>query len=199
MNLRQVKKHVTISEGNIKTGRIPSVSLPAVITCNREAPCTKGGCYMLPLLKMRPSVRLAYQKNLDTYNKKDGTYFESIDNWLKIKKPAFFRWHVCGDIPDGYYLAGMVHIAEKHPNIKFLAFTKKYDLVSNWDYPENLSIVISAWPGFELPQTELPIAYMQDGTEDRVKNAIQCHGNCETCGMCWELKNINKNVVFKKH
>ena len=50
-----------------------------------------------------------------------------------------------------------------------------------------------------LPKTTLPLAYMQDGTEKRVTNALECPGNCETCGMCWNLKSLNKNVVFKKH
>ena len=31
----------------------------------------------------------------------------------------------------------------------------------------------------------------------RVKNAINCKGNCSNCFECWNLK--NKNVVFNKH
>ena len=33
---------VSISAGNRKMGAIPSVSLPACITCNPEAPCLKS-------------------------------------------------------------------------------------------------------------------------------------------------------------
>jgi len=47
MNLKEIKKLVTIPDGNRKMGVVPSISLPPIVTCNKEAPCTKGGCYAL--------------------------------------------------------------------------------------------------------------------------------------------------------
>lgn len=199
MNLKQIKQHVTISDGNRKVGSVPSISLPPVITCNPRAKCFKD-CYVLKSYRIYPSVRQAYQKNLDTYNSDADLYFESIDNWIRIRKPVLFRFHVSGDIPDRRYLAGMVKLAIDNPETKFLAFTKRYNLNKLFkNVPDNLSIVISAWPGMRLPKTSLPIAFMDDGKEKRINNALECFGNCETCGMCWSLKTIGKNVVFKKH
>ena len=65
--------------------------------------------------------------------------------------------------------------------------------------PNNLTIVISVWPGLRIPNSKLPKAFMQDGTENRINNAIECPGNCENCGMCWNLSKLGKNVVFNKH
>ena len=199
MNLGQIKKHVTISQGNRKVGNIPSVSLPPVITCNPKAKCHKD-CYAMKSIRIWPGVRKAYHKNLDTFNSDPELYFKSISDWLSIQKPEYFRFHNSGDMPNKEYLFGMIDLAKKHPEVKFLAFTKRYEFNRYFtDLPTNLSIIISAWPGMRLPATKLPIAFMQDGTEKRIKNAIPCPGNCESCGMCWNLKTLNKNVVFKKH
>ena len=199
MNLKQIKTHITISAGNRKVGHIPSISLPPIITCNPKAKCFKD-CYVLKSYRICPSVRDAYSKNLKTFTDNPDLYFESIDQWIKIKKPVLFRFHVSGDIPNRSYLTGMVKLAIDNPEIKFLAFTKRYNLNHLFkNVPENLSIVLSAWPDMRLPKTNLPIAFMDNGNEKRIKNAIDCFGNCETCGMCWSLKKIGKNVVFKKH
>ena len=40
----------------------------------------------------------------------------------------------------------------------------------------------------------------EDGSEVRVpKDAIECPGNCESCGMCYELDRLGRDVVFHKH
>jgi hypothetical protein len=200
MNLKEIKKIISISPGNIKTGKIPAISLPPIKTCNVKAGCTNGACYALKAYRLYPSVKQAWNLNLDSFKSSPATYFKAIDAWLTINAPKYFRWHVSGDIPNKRYLDGMVKIAKNHPGIKFLAFTKKYNLLRYIKSVQfNLSIVISSWPGLPLPDTDFPIAFMQDGTENRVSNAIECPGNCEHCGMCWQLTYINKNVVFQKH
>ena len=201
MTLKEIKKLVTISDGNIKMGSIPSISLPPIVTCNKKAPCTKSGCYALKSFRIYPSVRQAYNKNLDTFKRSPKEYFNAIDAWLKIKGPSIFRFHVAGDIPNLTYLSGMIQIAKNNPEIKFLAFSKRYDIITAAAYiPENLSIIASAWTGLEMPKHSFPIAWLNDGIENRIpKDAIECHGNCETCGMCWELKTIKRDVYFNKH
>jgi len=200
MNLKEIKKLVTISEGNSKMGVIPSISLPAIVTCNSKAPCTKGGCYALNGAFQYPSVQGAYAKNLNTFKSSPKDYFNAIDAWLHIRKPSIFRFHVSGDIPNKRYLTEMMKIAAYNPEIKFLAFTKKYALLKGISVPKNLSIVASAWTGFDMPAHDYPIAWLKDGVENRIpKDAIECHGNCETCGMCWSLKELSKDVYFNKH
>ena len=200
MNLKEIKTLVTISEGNTKMGVIPSISLPPIVTCNKSAPCTRGGCYALNGAFQYPSVQSAYQKNLETFKRSPKDYFEAINAWLQIRKPSIFRFHVSGDIPNKRYLTEMIKIAAYNPDIKFLAFTKKYNLLKGISVPKNLSLIASAWTGFDIPDHGYPIAWLKDEIESRIpSDAIECFGNCEACGMCWNLKKIGKDVYFNKH
>lgn len=190
---------VTISKGNSKMGAIPSVSLPPVVSCPKNVPCSKD-CYALKSFRMYPNVRTAWEGNYDAWKTDSDGYFDQIRQYLAKHSPRFFRFHVAGDIPDQGYLDSMVTLARKFPNTKILAFTKNHTL----DFkrlPQNLSIVFSCWPIWPLPKSKsIPRAFMQDGSETRIPaTAIECHGNCESCGMCWNLKSIKRDVYFIKH
>ena len=63
MNLTQIKKLVTISDGNSKLGTLPSISVTPIVTCNKKAPCCNDGCYALNGNFAFPSVKKAYKKN----------------------------------------------------------------------------------------------------------------------------------------
>jgi hypothetical protein len=62
-------------------------------------------------------------------------------------------------------------------------------------------IVFSAWPGMTfLNPHGHRVAWMQDGSETRVPDdAIECPGNCESCGLCFEHDRLGRDVVFHKH
>jgi len=188
-----------ISKENSKLGKIANISLPPIVSCKKDVPCKKF-CYAMKSYKCYPNVKIAWDHNYDLWKSDSKAYFDGIDEYLYNKMPMFFRWHVSGDIPNVDYLDNMIKLARDYKGTKFLAFTKQYELFKGKRIPSNLSIVFSAWPAYEMPkQTRFSIAFMQDGTEDRVKNAIECPGNCENCGMCWNLKDLGKNVVFHKH
>ena len=132
-------------------------------------------------------------------------YFAQIAARVAKAKPRLFRWHVAGDILSENYLRSMCRIADENPDTHFLAFTKAFDIVNHYEdlhrLPGNLAIIFSAWPGmtFANPHGHR-VAWMQDGTETRVTaNAIECSGNCETCGLCYELPKVGRDVVFHKH
>jgi hypothetical protein len=99
----------------------------------------------------------------------------------------------------------MCRIAEENPETHFLAFSKAFDIVNRYEdreaIPGNLVIVFSAWPRMKIDNPHgHRVAWMQDGTETRVpEDAIECHGNCETCGLCYELPRLGVDVVFHKH
>ena len=65
----------------------------------------------------------------------------------------------------------------------------------------NLGAIFSAWPRMKIDNPhDHRIAWMQDGTEDRVpEDAVECPGNCETCGICFRLRKLHRDVVFHKH
>lgn len=92
-----------------------------------------------------------------------------------------------------------------NPRTQFLVFTKAFAVVNAYEnvraLPSNLAVIFSAWPGMRIDNPHRHcIAWMQDGTEDRVpKDAVECPGNCENCGICFRLPKLRRDVVFHKH
>ena len=82
--------------------------------------------------------------------------------------------------------------------MRFLAFTKSFDL----DYserPDNLTIIWSIWTDTKLERVPPgPRAYAGDCVPKGAKT-IHCPGNCDTCGMCWDIANVGKDVRFDIH
>jgi len=205
---------VHISSGNSKLGKhIPNISLPPGYTCVKGVPCAKASsCYAHKAWLQYPNVRKAWTENLIHFMMQPGDYFARIQDYLWLHKPKRFRWHVAGDIPNQDYLEHMVLIARLNRLISFLCFTKRYEL-SYKGLPPNLSIVISAWPGYgivHVPYTlegnwvgiehHLPIAWCQDGSETRIPHgAYECRGSCDACDECWTLRARGKDVWFHKH
>ena len=193
---------MSISKGNTKLGRIPNISLPPIKSCKHCKHC-KNDCYALKAYKMYKVTRESWDNNLSLAKKDIVKYMINIVEYLDKHYPTFFRWHVSGDIINQEYYDYIEHIAAVFPSIKFLVFTKEYQIDFKIDSkPANLSVVFSAWP--TMPDNEirydLPISWMQDGTEARIPdNALVCPGNCETCGMCFSLSSIGRDVYFLKH
>jgi len=197
----------TISKGNMKLGGIPNISLSPVWSCVKGVPCAKG-CYAMKSYRMYPNVKTAWNNNLAMAKNETEKYFSDINDYMQNKKPAFFRWHVAGDILDYVYFNSMLVIALQNPNTKFLCFTKNYKVVNeylvdlnavNQSLPDNFKLYFSAWSDdtwiIDNP-FDIPIAYMQDGKQIIPESAFTCPGSCEDCKHCF----VNGNaVVFKKH
>lgn len=195
---------VSISKGNVKMGMIPSVSLPAVITCNPNAPCFKK-CYALRIARRYKQSKAAYQNNLDILNNNELEYWHQIMDATKMTK--FFRYHVSGDIPDVHYFNFMCSIASAIPTTKFLAFTKQYEIVnhalnSGLVIPDNLKIIFSNWGSWKCENPHnLPVCEIilkGNKPEDHWKI---CGGNCSDCACagigCWELKNGETIAIYE--
>lgn len=199
--------NVKISAGNSKLGSIPSVSLPAGVTCRKDCECFKK-CYAQKLERMRPSVRNAYQHNLTLLKKSPDIYWREVE--ASIMMSRCFRFHVSGDIPDNVYFAHMIEIAERNSHCEIICFTKKYDIVNEYlefgdKIPKNLHIVFSGWVGLEMDNPYLlPEAHVRykDGTTTAKPTAKECGGNCTECilteGGCWSLQS-GEQVVFNEH
>jgi len=190
---------ISIVDGNTKTGAVPAVSTTPIEGCPAGVPCaTRDGCYACKFLH-RPTVRAAWSDNLDAVRHDRARFFGALRVYLSKRLPRFFRWHVAGDIADAAYLAEMKALARDFPNTRFLAFTKRHSLNFR-GLPANLTVVLSMWPGWGNTREKMPRAWMQDGTETRVPaDAVECPGNCESCGMCWNLPRLGRDVVFEKH
>ena len=202
---------VKFSMQNQKMGAIPSVSLPAKKTC-RACACWEK-CYAAKLERLRPSVRNAYQNNLDVYREERDGYWREVEGQIMLSR--FFRFHVSGDIPDAYYFTRMLDVAARNPHCQILCFTKQYDIVNTVLYkrspdgmahlPDNLHLIFSAWPGLPMDNPHrFPEAHVlfKDGTTTASPEAKSCPGNCSECAVtdsgCWTLKE-GEQIVFKEH
>lgn len=197
---------ISISNGNLKLGSIPSVSLPSVITCRTCGCNTK--CYARKLERIRKTVANAYRRNLEVLQKDPETYWREVE--ASIMMSRYFRFHVSGDIPNEEYLIKMVEISKRNSHCEILCFTKRYEFVNGYiasgnEFPENLHIVLSAWEGLEMVNPfKLPEAHVRfkNGYTTAREGAIECSGNCTDCAStdegCWKLKN-GEQVVFNEH
>ena len=114
---------------------------------------------------------------------------------------------MAGDIPSRKFLDLMMCFCLDHPETRFLVFTKRYRWVARWldanERPGNTSIVLSAWPGWKMENPHgLPVAWMRDEDQPDPRipaDAIECPHGCDSCGMCWSLPTLGRDVVFDKH
>jgi hypothetical protein len=196
----------------MKLGGIPNVSLPPIKTCAMHLPCYEK-CYAMKSYRQYPSVRKNWTENLKLWQSKKNlglkNFVNQLHDWLKKKKPEYFRWHVGGDIPDTQYFEMMCHIAEMNPKTKFLAFTKQYDY-AGLAVPENLQLIFSRWPGC-MPWYALGHiggerqfireAWLSDPKKVDVympmKNMHRCPGSCKDCKVCFNKG--KQDIIFDIH
>ena len=204
-------KEICTNKNKKLGGGILQCNMPYITTCRCDAPCKKE-CYC-----NRGHLLIAnkhHVKRYEMYKASPDLFFNKIDVELQTSNFSFFRWHSSGDIVDERYFLGMVETAKKHSEIKFLAFTKKYEIVNNFldkggILPKNFNVVYSAWgAGWSVPNPHnLPVSHIETGNAlfDSVipsERAYKCSGFCGTCvkgvGNCWDLKR-GECVVIKKH
>lgn len=196
---------ISISPGNTKLGAIPSVSLPPIITCPKGCPCAKK-CYAAKLCRLYPSVKKAYQRNLNILNSDWDEYWRQVRS--AVSTARYFRFHVAGDFPNAGYFEETVITAVKNPHTEILAFTKQYDIVNDFitvyrELPKNLHVIFSEWDGATVPNPyNLPTAAVIFKGQQPDPNWKICGGNCAECACrgvgCWELKN-GETIAFYEH
>lgn len=191
----------TVSHGNTKLGAFPNLSLCPGTDCG-NVPC-KQQCYAMKAFRQYKDVRECWQRNSNAARTDLVGFMADVRAYLTANRPRFFRWHVAGDIPTLKYWVHMKRIARLFPDVRFLCFTKRANLGMRCK-PDNLTVVFSMWPGWgdekRIRRKGLPIAWMQDGTEDRIPDdALECPGGCDECGMCWQLPTLGRDVYFLAH
>lgn len=196
---------VSISPGNSKMGTIPSVSLPPVETCPHDAPCFHD-CYARRLCAMRPTMKTAYETNLQIWNTDPAAYLEAVDNAIKMTR--YFRFHVGGDIPDRRYAAMIWTLAKHHPQTEILCFTKQYEICNETVRkcglpPRNLHLIFSAWPGKEIEnEFDFPVCQVLFKGQTPDPSWKLCTGNCTQCALtdcgCWTLQK-GETIAIPKH
>lgn len=195
---------VSISKGNSKMGAIPSVSLPACITCNPSAPCFKL-CYAAKITRLYKTVKTAYENNLNILKENPALYWDQVKQAAQMAR--YFRYHVSGDIPNIEYFNNMVVLARELPHTSFLAFTKQYNIVNEYlnaggVIPANLKVIFSNWGAWKcenpygLPECEIILKGNEPAPDWKI-----CGGNCTECACrgigCWELKNGETIAIYQ--
>ena len=202
---------ISINNGNTKTGSgCLTLSVPTS-ACRSDAPCKKG-CYCLKGRQLFAQVLGGYQRNLRIWNENHKDFEKQLFTTLSSATQKKFRWFDAGDIPDVDFLDLIFRTARKFPDISFLVYTKKYDMVNEYlDHhriPSNLCVRFSMWDNtWSVPNPHnLPLSFVDFKDQTRnvsiPKNAFKCKGNnaditCTSCGVCFNKK--VKNVVFKQH
>lgn len=200
-----------ISLTNSKLGdKIPSLNLPALLTCRADAPCRKG-CYACKGNWLFPKVKQSLKDNLEEFVEDPDKFFKRIQSWLNDGDVVyrFFRWFSSGDIVNARFFKGIVETAKACPQTRFLCFTKKFSIVNSYvdefgDLPENLHVVFSAWDNtfkvdnpHNLPMT---FVFFKDSSKNAAipEYAIPCEGSCKSCKACWSLEK-GQSVYFHQH
>ena len=205
---------VSISCVNSKTGPLCNDLALPTCTCREDAPCKATGCYCMKGRQTMSKVVAAYTRNLRLYNADQEDFWEQVRFKVKHRPFPLFRFFDCGDIADYDFFLGMIDLAKEFPDIKFMSFTKKYEIVNKWidengDLPENLNVVFSAWHiGWKVINPHnLPVAYVD--FKDKTLNPEFPEGitscpnekdktiTCSICRKCWD-KRI-KAVKFTQH
>lgn len=185
---------VQVSTSVSKLGpSIPTVNLPPIITCRKDAPCAKcakegGGCYAMRGHWIFKAVKERLTKNLEAYKENHKLYFDMIAQTFDNYKYA--RFHSSGDIVDYEYLTGMCRVARKCKNTQILCFTKKFELVNQYiadghRIPSNLHIVFSGWDDFlpdnpyNFPTTHVYFPNNPERNKNIPENAIPCSGSAQ--------------------
>ena len=201
---------ISMPNKNSKTGMAClNLAMPTCV-CRPDAPCY-ATCYARKGTQQIAVVQAAYYRNLRLYNENPDEFFEQVYCKVKFSGLPKVRFFDSGDFPDYEFLERAAELCKKTPNTKYMAFTKKYELVNRYidehgSLPDNFNILFSAWDRlWEVPNPHgLGIAYVDFDDKrmnpDFPKNAFVCPGKestCSMCGVCWK-KNL-KAVIFKQH
>lgn len=193
-----------VNKGNSKLGsNIMVINLPAVVTCRPDAPCKKV-CYANKGTFLFPNVKNCYANNLESFLSSPET--AEMDILQQLPFMGFVRLHASGDFINYNYLDMIIRICKQLPNVKFMAYTKKYELFNDWlnegrTIPNNLTIIFSLWDGFQCDNPyKFPTSQviLKKGNTDVILDGIECSGNCSKCYACWDLIE-GENVLFNQH
>lgn len=195
-----------VNNGNSKLGKsIRVINLPAGITCKCDAPCNKKGvCYAQKGSFNYPSVKNCYAENLRVFV--ENPISAENDILQQLPYMGFVRVHASGDFVNVEYMKMIFRIAEKLPNVKFMAYTKKYEMINTWikngnSIPTNVTIIFSLWDGYKCENPyNFPTSQviLKKGNSDEIKQGFECSGECEKCYKCWLLEK-GENVLFNEH
>ena len=203
-----------ISKGNHKTGNnIPVFNLPPVVTCGGNCKACAKHCYAIKDYKSIKvgTVSKSHSRNMVALQENSEKAFADIEKQIVKSGCKFFRVHASGDFAltingDKFaYARAWFELAERHPEVNFLAFTKVYEVAREipFDSLPNFELVLSEWTDELVAPEDLKKRYRTSRAVNELSDAREsemiCPGNCDTCGMCWNLSKAQHDVAFEIH
>ena len=180
---------ISISPGNSKVGKIPSISLPPGKACADGVPCFEK-CYAMKAYRMYPNVRKAYNRNYLMLTQHRLEYFGQLNQWIFNHKPKYFRFHVSGDFIDAEHVRRTLETVRRFPGTSFLAFTKSYSLLPEYEsLPSNLSLIVSVWNDYGSVIRLCRKAYTFTDGRTPPPGVFECPGHCDECLECFNSGN----------
>lgn len=203
---------VKISPGNDKLNDIPNLSLCPGDTCpGKIRECRY--CYAEAAMQRSPWAEVRWNVNTHYAVEDLERFVLDVSAQIHLSRCEYFRIHVGGDFFSQKYLDTWSGIASAFSEVKFLAFTKSfltYKVDLDWSYvPSNLITIWSVAPSTDFKFVPSgPRAYTMyddvgiiypDEQQDRIHDALMCHGKCDTCGICFHMDVNQVDVKFKAH
>ena len=149
----------------------------------------------------------AYERNYELLLSDPELVFSQLKAHLFTVR--FFRFHVSGDFYSYEYFSRVMELAKECNWVKFLAFTKQYEIVNRYieegnEIPENFRILFSGWsPDWIIPNPyNFPVAQIIFKKQEVKPEWNICGGNCTECNCrgvgCWNLKK-GETVYLPEH
>lgn len=201
---------VCISNGNMKVGNVPNVSLPADFTCPNCSTCTKD-CYDKKACIQYKNVLKARARNYSILKRNYELYWQQIRSKIAKLKTKYFRFHVSGDIISEMYFSDMVKTARMFPHIRFWTYTKAFESVNEYvrthggrrdkAIPENLSVMFSAWTDKLIPENPygFPVFLAMAEKQEKPEGFMYCPSDCSWCIAHHTGCPYGKNVCIRIH
>lgn len=243
--------HVSIQKhGNIKTGdewllnTLPGehpISVKGEPITNMIGSCSgicdgcEKFCYAINGCRQyHNSVMPSVMKNLLIYRYDPKRFEQEIENELAVWKVKdgdhkVFRWHSSGEIENYPYLEMMMRIAEKHSEVHFYSYTKRFSYIGRYldehtNFPSNFVFNLSVWEN-NLKESGFNLEYLNkvqcfewkdEMSVEDYNHSIHCRSvihekegekkghlnhemNCKKCGLCWKGLCKGKSIYVYNH
>jgi len=187
-----------------KLNGIRTFNLPAIYSCPHRTKNCEEYCYATRGRMGISTNQKLYMKNMALTKSPDFIWMMKVH---LTENENFFRIHACGDFYSTSYFADWCKIAQQHPHITFLAYTRNWD-IDGTQAPSNLKLIYSVDLSTKQLNPTIPRIAMI-GPHRFYKDPMIKHGsttfingksyiicksnNCEKCLICWKT---DKHIMF---